>query len=90
MLPNLELHHSELGMSYFLDKTKVVPVPKNADIGCSFCRLIRRPDHLIGKLCGMSRKTKVHSFGDHLISESLSVTPLSVIETSIVLCSVSL
>jgi hypothetical protein len=37
-----------------------------------------------------SRQNKGHSFGDHLISESVSVTPSSVIEASIVLCSVSL
>jgi hypothetical protein len=39
---------------------------------------------------GISRQTGVHSFGDHLISESVSVTPSSVIEASIVLFSVSL
>jgi hypothetical protein len=39
---------------------------------------------------GISRQTESHSFGDHLISESVSVTPSSVIEASIVLCSVSL
>jgi hypothetical protein len=35
------------------------------------------------------RQTEGHLFGDHLISESVSVTPSSVIEASIVLCSVS-
>jgi hypothetical protein len=39
---------------------------------------------------GISQQTEGHSFGDHLISESVSVTPSSVIEASIVLCSVSL
>jgi hypothetical protein len=34
---------------------------------------------------GISRKTKDHSLGDHLINESVTVTPLSVIEASIVL-----
>jgi hypothetical protein len=38
----------------------------------------------------ISRQTEGHSFGDHLISESVSVTPSSVIEASVVLCSVSL
>jgi hypothetical protein len=57
---------------------------QSANIGCSFCRLIRRPEHFI------SRKTEGHSFGDHLISESVSVTPSSVTEAPIVLCSVSL
>jgi hypothetical protein len=35
------------------------------------------------------RQTEGHSFGDHLISESVSVTPSSVIEASVVRCSVS-
>jgi hypothetical protein len=39
---------------------------------------------------GIFRQTEGHSFGDHLISDSVSVTPASVIEASIVLCSVSL
>jgi hypothetical protein len=39
---------------------------------------------------GIFRQTEGHSFGDHLISESVSVTPSSVIEASIMLCSVSL
>jgi hypothetical protein len=39
---------------------------------------------------GISRQTESHSFGDHLISESVSVTPSTVIEASTVLCSVSL
>jgi hypothetical protein len=59
-------------------------------IECSLYRLIRRPEHLIGRHSGTSRQTEGHSFGDHLISESVSVTPPSVIEASIVLCSVSL
>jgi hypothetical protein len=58
-------------------------------IGCSFCRLIRRPEHLIGRHYGISRQTEGHSFGDHLISGSVNVTPSSVVEASIVLCSVS-
>jgi hypothetical protein len=33
---------------------------------------------------GISRQTEGHSFGDHLISELVSVTPSSVIEASIV------
>jgi hypothetical protein len=39
---------------------------------------------------GISLQTEGHSFGDNLISESVSVTPSGVIEASIVLCSVSL
>jgi hypothetical protein len=39
---------------------------------------------------GIFRQTEGHSFGDHLISESISVTPSSEIQTSIVFCSVSL
>jgi hypothetical protein len=57
---------------------------------CSLCRLIRRPEHLIGRHCGISWQTESHSFGDHLISELVSVTTSSVIEASILLCSVSL
>jgi hypothetical protein len=38
------------------------------------CRLIRRPDRLIGRHCGISRQTEGHSFGDHLTSESVRVT----------------
>jgi hypothetical protein len=56
------------------------------NIECSLCRLIRRPEHLIGRHCGVSRQTEGHSFCDHLISESVSVTPLNIIEASIVLC----
>jgi hypothetical protein len=40
---------------------------------------------------GISRQTEGHSFGDYLISVSVSVTPSGVIEATIVLfCSVSL
>jgi hypothetical protein len=38
---------------------------------------------------GISRQTEGHSFGDHLISGSVNVTPSSVIEASIVLYTVS-
>jgi hypothetical protein len=38
----------------------------------------------------ISLQAEGHSFGDHLISGSVSDTPSSVIEASIVLCSVSL
>jgi hypothetical protein len=55
--------------------------------------------HFAGLLCvqnilyaetGISQQTEGHLFCNHLISESVSVTPSSVIEASIVLCSVSL
>jgi hypothetical protein len=50
-------------------------------IGCSFWRLIRRPEYLID---GNSWQNEGHSFGgDHLSSESVSVTPSSVIEAFI-------
>jgi hypothetical protein len=39
---------------------------------------------------GISRQTEGNSLCDHLISKSVSVTPSSIIEASIVLCSVSL
>jgi hypothetical protein len=57
---------------------------------CSLCRLTGRPEHLIDKHCGISRQAEGHSFGDHLISELVSVTPESVIDASIVFCSLSL
>jgi hypothetical protein len=68
------------------------PVPRlkiRVTIGCSFCRFIRRPEHLIGRHYGISWQTEGHSFGPHLNSESVLVMPSSVIETSIVLCSLS-
>jgi hypothetical protein len=55
----------------------------------SLRRLLRRPEHLIDRHCGISRQTEGHSFGDHLISESVSITPSSVIEAFIMLCYVS-
>jgi hypothetical protein len=39
---------------------------------------------------GISRQTEDNSFGDHVSSELVRVTPSSVIEASIVLCSVPL
>jgi hypothetical protein len=54
-------------------------------IGCSFCRLIGLPEHLFGRH-DISRQTEGHSFSDHVISGSVSVTPSSVIEASIVVC----
>jgi hypothetical protein len=59
-------------------------------IECSLRRLIRRPEYLIGRHRGISRQSEGNLFGDHLISESVNVTPSSVIDASIVLCSVSL
>jgi hypothetical protein len=61
-----------------------------AYIECSLRRLIRRPEHLIGRHCGISGQTEGHSFGDHLSTESVRVTPSSVTEASVMLCSVSL
>jgi hypothetical protein len=55
-----------------------------------FIVLIRSPVYLIGRHSGISPKTEGHSFGNHLISELVSVTQSSVIEACIVLCSVSL
>jgi hypothetical protein len=53
-------------------------------IECSLWRLVGRPD------TGISQQTEGHSFGDHLISDSVCITPSSVTEASIMLCSVSL
>jgi hypothetical protein len=39
---------------------------------------------------GIPPQTEGYLYGDHLSSESVSVTPSSVIEASIMLCSVSL
>jgi hypothetical protein len=48
------------------------------------CRLIKRSwsfsERLIGRHFGIPRQTECHLFGDHLISESVSVTPSNVIE----------
>jgi hypothetical protein len=71
-----------------IDCFSITDLNYNCNMECSLCRLIRRPEHLIGRHCGISRQTEGHSFGDHLISKSVSVTSSSVIEASIVLCSV--
>jgi hypothetical protein len=39
-------------------------------VECSLCRLIRCPEYLIGRHCGISRQTEDHSSGDHLLSVS--------------------
>jgi hypothetical protein len=36
----------------------ILTLQKGSYIGCSFCRLIRRPEHLIGRLYGISRQTE--------------------------------
>jgi hypothetical protein len=63
---------------------KFFPKP-NLRIECS-----RRPEHHIGRHCCISRQSEGHTFGDNLVSESVTVTPSSVIEASIVLSFVSL
>jgi hypothetical protein len=63
-----------------------------------FCKFKRYSVHCVGLLdmnilsadAGITRQTEGHSFGDHLISESVSVTSSNVIEASVMLCSVSL
>jgi hypothetical protein len=57
--------------------------------GVHFAGLLNVQNILLSET-GNSRQTEGHSFGDHLISNSVSVKPSSVIEASIVLCSVSL
>jgi hypothetical protein len=52
---------------------------------CSLCRLIRA-QNILSADTDISRQTECHSFFAHLISESVSVTPSFVIESSI--CSV--
>jgi hypothetical protein len=56
--------------------------------GYSFCKF-NRLQNILTADTGIFRQTWSHSFGDHLISGSVSVTPSGVIEASIVLCSVS-
>jgi hypothetical protein len=46
--------------------------------------------HILSADTGICRQNEGHSFGDHLSSDSVRVTPLSVIEAPIELCSVSL
>jgi hypothetical protein len=52
------------------------------------CGLSRCPGQLIGRHCDISRQNEGHSFGDHLSGESVSVTPSSMVEDSIVLCKI--
>jgi hypothetical protein len=58
-------------------------------VGCSFAGLLDVQNILTAD-AGISWQTEGHLFGDHLITESVRVTPSSVIEVSLVLCSVSL
>jgi hypothetical protein len=52
----------------------------------SLWRPVRRPgsfsERRISRHCGIPWQTEGRSFGDHLISESVSVMPLSIIEAS--------
>jgi hypothetical protein len=57
--------------------------------GVHFARLLD-VQNILSADNGVSRQTEGHSFGDHLIIGSVSIMPSSVIEVSIVLCSVSL
>jgi hypothetical protein len=63
-------------------------------IRCSLCRLIRRPgsfsERVIGRHSGIPRQTEGHSFGGHLISESVLRHRVLYKLLSIVLSSVSL
>jgi hypothetical protein len=76
-------------MYQFIQSSQLI-IREQPYIERSLCRLIRRPEYLIGRHCSISRQTEGHAFGDHLISESVGVTLSSVIEASIMLCSVSL
>jgi hypothetical protein len=52
---------------------------------CSFCRLIRHPGSFSERCVwrrGIPWQTECHSFGDYLISESVSVVPSIVTEAS--------
>jgi hypothetical protein len=63
---------------------------RNTHIYSVQCAGLLDVQNILSADTGISRKTEGHSFGDHLISESVSVTPSSVMEASIVLCSMSL
>jgi hypothetical protein len=58
---------------------------------CSvYCAGLLDVQNILSAVTRISCQTEGHSFCDHLISESVSVIPSSVIEASIVLCSVAL
>jgi hypothetical protein len=57
-------------------------------IECSLCRLVRHPDHLIGRHWYLLAKWR--SFIWWSPDQWVSIMPSSVVETSIVLCSVSI
>jgi hypothetical protein len=59
-------------------------------IQCVHCAGLLDVRNILSADTGISRKTEGHSFGDHLSSESVRVTPSCVIEASIVHCSVLL
>jgi hypothetical protein len=59
-----------------------------ADIYSVHCAVLLDVQNISSADIGISWKTEGHSCGDHLISGSVSVTPSSVTEASIVLCSV--
>jgi hypothetical protein len=70
-------------------RSNLIPLSLWSNIECPLFSLIG-VQNILSADTGISQQTKGHSFGDHLSSESVSVTPLSAIEASIMLCSVSL
>jgi hypothetical protein len=62
----------------------------NLNIQSALCTGLLDVQNILSADTGISRKIEIYSFGDHLSIDSVSVTSSSVMEDSIVLCSVSL
>jgi hypothetical protein len=65
-------------------------VPRILSKVCSTPCIADQAQDILSADTSISRQTESNLFGDHLISGPVSVTPSSVIEASIVFCSVSL
>jgi hypothetical protein len=80
--------HDSLSRSASHNKyyTRRLQITDSAYTECSLCRLISHPgsfpEHHIGRHYGIPQQTEGHSFGDHLINKSVSITPSSVTEAS--------
>jgi hypothetical protein len=72
-----------------LSAVSIVHTGNNVILGVHFVGLLDVHD-ILSADTGISRQTENHSFGDHLISGSVSVTPSSVIEAFIMVWSMSL
>jgi hypothetical protein len=81
--------YTQFSLSH-LSELKMFLSNLNADIQNVHCAGLLEVQNILLADTGISQQTEAHSFGDHLISESVSVTPSSATEASTVLCSVSL